>query len=204
MSKGKILSKYKIYDYKMYEDHWNLSGKYLLNTEQILIISSCWNCGITPNPKNRIIYKNEMSYQCLSCGFELSKKCTQNTSILCECITIGKRFKKYDKNILTINVRGDDKDPFFINYPDGDDNDHMCTFKKPWVIDPINKENNSYAFICFKCCENISLCAEHVMFKLGEKVRCPNCSSEMSFIKINKNGIFKRPKPFISLDKFKI
>ena len=39
--------------------------------------------------------------------------------------------------------------------------------------------------ICFKCSENISLCAEHVMFKLGEKVKCPNCSSEMSFIKIN-------------------
>ena len=60
----------------MYEDHWNLSGKYLLNSEQILIISSCWNCGIIPNPQNRIIYKNEMSYQCLNCGFELSKKYT--------------------------------------------------------------------------------------------------------------------------------
>ena len=43
----------------------------------------------------------------------------------------------------------------------------MCTFKKQWVIDPINQED-SYAFICFKCSENISLCAEHVMFKLGE------------------------------------
>ena len=112
MSKGKILSKCKIYGYKMYDYHWNLSWKYLLNTEQILIISSYWNCGITTNPKNRIIYKNEMSYQ------------------------------------------------------------------------------------CFKCSENIFLCAEHVMFKLGEKVKCPNCSSEISFIKINKNCIFKRPKLF--------